>query len=154
MLAPELQELCEAIRGIEHHITIETNGTIFKPLACDLMSISPKLANSTPPKKGKGAKFSDHHEDLRYQPEVIRQLIGAYDYQLKFVVSNEADLAEVERIVADTRADRDRVLLMPEGTTPQAIAAASLWIVEACKRTGFRYSPRLHVHIWGDKRGV
>lgn len=154
MLAPELQELCEAIRGIEHHITIETNGTIFKPLACDLMSISPKLANSTPPKKGKGAKFSDHHEELRYQPEVIRQLIGAYDYQLKFVVKEQTDLEEVKQIVDEVGADSGRVLLMPEGTRPKELQQRSQWIVEACKYYRYRFSPRLHVHIWGNKRGV
>jgi 7-carboxy-7-deazaguanine synthase len=29
-----------------------------------------------------------------------------------------------------------------------------LWIVEACKREGFRFSPRLHIDLWGDRRGV
>ena len=152
-LQPQLAELCIALSDAGQHITIETAGTVYRDVVCDLMSLSPKLANSTPHEKDEG-RWAAQHERLRYQPDVLRRFLASYPYQLKFVVSNEADLAEVERIVADTRADRDRVLLMPEGTTPQAIAAASLWIVEACKRTGFRYSPRLHVHIWGDKRGV
>ncbi len=152
-LQPQLGELCDALRGAGQHITIETAGTVYRDVACDLMSLSPKLANSTPWEREEG-RWAAQHERLRYQPAVLRRFLAAYPYQLKFVVSSEADLVEVEGIVSDTAAARDRVLLMPEGTTPQAIAAASLWIVEACKRTGFRYSPRLHVHIWGDKRGV
>ena len=54
------------------HITIETAGTVFAPVACDLMSISPKLANSTP--EGPWAK---QHERLRIQPEVLRRLMSA-----------------------------------------------------------------------------
>lgn len=154
MLAPEIVELCAALRGIEHHITIETNGTIFKELECDLMSISPKLANSTPPKKGKLLKIAEQHEAVRYRPEVLKQLIGRYAYQLKFVVSRPEDLEEIRQIVAETGADRHRVMLMPEGTRTKDLQEKSEWIIDACKTFHYRYSPRLHVHLWGNKRGV
>jgi 7-carboxy-7-deazaguanine synthase len=154
MLAPELEELCAGLRAIDHHITIETNGTLFKELECDLMSISPKLANSTPPKKGKGAKFSEHHEELRYQPEVLRELIRRYDYQLKFVVKEREDLEEVRNIVSEVEAESGKVMLMPEGTRPRELQERSQWLVDACKQNRYRFSPRLHVHIWGNKRGV
>lgn len=154
MLAPEIAELCAGLRRIEQHITIETNGTVFKELECDLMSISPKLANSTPPKKGRGLKVADRHEELRYQPGVLRKLIERYPYQLKFVVSAKEDLAEINSIVQEIGADRHRVLLMPEGIRPKELQERSQWLVEACKHFHYRYSPRLHVHIWGNKRGV
>ncbi len=48
MIAPGLVELSERFRALGLHITVETAGTVFAPVACDLMSISPKLANSTP----------------------------------------------------------------------------------------------------------
>ena len=48
MIAPEIVALTERLRDAGLHITIETAGTVFQPVACDLMSISPKLANSTP----------------------------------------------------------------------------------------------------------
>src|SRR3954464_15198022 len=47
MIDPDIVELTQKLRTIEHHITIETAGTVFKPVECDLMSISPKLGNST-----------------------------------------------------------------------------------------------------------
>ena len=48
MIMPEIGELCSALKGMGRHITIETAATVFKPVAHDLASLSPKLANSTP----------------------------------------------------------------------------------------------------------
>lgn len=141
-------ETVELTRQLDMHITIETAGTIYKPVKCDLMSISPKLANSTPE-----GQFHARHERLRYQPEILKKLITGYDYQLKFVVSTPADLPEIASILDDTAADRSRVLLMPEGTDPATLRERARWIAELCKREGFRYSPRLHVDLWGNQRG-
>lgn len=154
MLQHEMEEFCAALRGIDHHITIETNGTVFKKLECDLMSISPKLANSTPPKKGKTKKIAEQHEEMRYQPEVLKQLIQTYPYQLKFVVKELEDMVEVRQVVADVGAEANRVVLMPEGTSAKALKERSEWILEACKRNNYRYGQRLHVQLWGNKRGV
>jgi 7-carboxy-7-deazaguanine synthase len=77
-----------------------------------------------------------------------------YDYQLKFVVQQPEDLDEILRMVADLGADRRKVILMPEGTDPATLRQRSLWIAELCKREGFRLSPRLHVDLWGARRGV
>lgn len=149
MIQPEIAALTEGLRGMGQHVTIETAGTVFREVACDLMSISPKLANSTP----EGA-FAGQHERLRYQPEALRRLMGAYAYQLKFVIAAKEDVAEVVRMVEELGAEQGRVLLMPEGTKAEAVRERGLWLAEECKRTGFRYSPRLHVDLWGDKRGV
>ena len=48
MILPEIAELTEKIKAIDQHITIETAGTMYQKVVCDLMSISPKLSNSTP----------------------------------------------------------------------------------------------------------
>jgi 7-carboxy-7-deazaguanine synthase len=152
-LQPQLGDLCTALRAAGQHITIETAGTVYRDVACDLMSLSPKLANSTPHGREEG-RWAAQHERLRYQPDVLRQFRQRYECQWKFVVSGEADMQEVTAMVTAIGAAPESVLLMPEGTTSEAISRNSLWIVEACKRTGYRYSPRLHVHIWGDKRGV
>ena len=79
--------------------------------------------------------------------------MAAYPYQLKFVVRQPEDMAEVRSIVQEIGGDRERVLLMPEGTDAGAIYERSQWIAEACKQFGFRYSPRLHIDIWGNERG-
>jgi 7-carboxy-7-deazaguanine synthase len=152
MIFPESVELTQRLKDAGIHITVETAGTVYQPVACDLMSISPKLANSIPNDR-EGGRWAAQHDRLRYQPEVLRKLINDYTYQLKFVVTAPEDLEEIEKIVEETGADRSRVVLMPEGIDAETIRERALWLVDLCKREGFRYSPRLHVDLWGNERG-
>jgi 7-carboxy-7-deazaguanine synthase len=153
MIDPDIVDLTQALREIDHHITIETAGTVFKTVECDLMSISPKLANSTP-HEIEGGRWAAQHERLRYQPDVLKELIGRYPYQLKFVVQTEDDLREIRSIIDEIGADARRVLLMPEGTRSDVLQERSRWLVEVCKNLHFRFCPRMHIAIWGDRRGV
>jgi 7-carboxy-7-deazaguanine synthase len=153
MIDPEIVALTEKLKQIEHHITIETSGTVMKPVVCDLMSISPKLANSTPVERENG-RWAAQHERTRFQPDVLKELIAKYEYQLKFVVETTDDIGEVREIVEHIGANRERVLLMPEGTRLDILQDRSRWLVEVCKNLNYRFCPRLHVAIWGDKRGV
>src|SRR5262249_23308444 len=121
----------------------------FAPVACDLMSISPKLAHSTPP-----GRWAAPHERLRIQPETLRRLMSGYEYQLKFVVATPKDLDEIGRLLDQLGADRSKVILMPEGVEPEALRERGAWVAEICKQQGFRFSPRLHVHLYGNKRGT
>jgi len=149
MIAPEIIPLTERLRALGLHITIETAGTVVKPVACDLMSISPKLANSTP-----AGPWAAQHDRLRIQPETLADLMAGYTYQLKFVIEKPHDLAEVRALVDMLHADREHVILMPEGTEPDVLRQRGLWLVEICKEEGFRFSPRLHVELWCNRRGV
>lgn len=153
MIAPEAPRLTEKLRVAGLHITIETAGTVHHMVQCDLMSISPKLRNSTPDERD-GGRFAITHERLRHQPEVLKRLTGDYEYQLKFVLSDEKDLTEVQQIQAEIGAPASRVILMPEGVTRAIVAKRGTWLAELCKQHGYRYSPRLHIELWGDKRGV
>jgi len=149
MIAPGIAELSQAFRARAMHITIETAGTVWADVACDLMSISPKLANSTPE-----GVFRAQHERLRRRPEIIRRLMDAHDYQLKFVVAAEHDLAELCALVTELGAPPEKVILMPEGTSADVLRERSLRIAELSKQHGFRFTPRLHVDLWGHRRGV
>ena len=149
MIAPEIVPLTERLRGLGLHITIETAGTVFQPVACDLMSISPKLANSTP-----DGRWAAQHDRLRIQSEVLLELMGRYPYQLKFVIEKADDLEEVRALIGTLGADRSRVILMPEGTDRNRLRERAVWLAEICKQEGFRFSPRLHVDLWGNRRGV
>ena len=153
MIQQEIVQLTKRLKDLDLHITIETAGTVYQPVRCDLMSISPKLANSTPALREEG-RWAAQHDRLRYQPGVLKQLMAEYPYQLKFVVADPGDLAEVETILKETNADRDRVVLMPEGTNSETLSERARWLVEICKRGGFRYGPRLHIDIYGNQRGV
>lgn len=153
MIAPDIMRLTESIRQLPRHITVETAGTVYHPVACDLMSISPKLANSTPHDRESG-KWAVQHERLRYQPEVLKQLMAEYEYQLKFVVASPQDIAEITKMLEEIGADRSRVVLMAEGTSSDVIRERAAWLTEICKSEGFRYSPRLHIDLWGNRRGT
>ncbi len=153
MILPECVELTRQLKQASLlHVTVETAGTVYQPVACDLMSISPKLGNSTPFER-EGGRWAQQHDRLRYQPDVLRQLMAEYAYQLKFVVTGPDDMEEIEKIVVETGADRANVVLMPEGIDAETIRGRARWLVDLCKRERFRYSPRLHVDLWGNERG-
>ncbi|HLN00062.1 MAG TPA: 7-carboxy-7-deazaguanine synthase QueE [Bryobacteraceae bacterium] len=149
MIASEIVPLTERLRARGLHVTIETAGTVFAPVACDLMSISPKLANSTPT-----GSWATQHERLRFHPDVLRRLIESYEYQLKFVVAQPGDLDEIRRMLDRLPADRGKVILMPEGIEPSILRERGAWLAELAKREGFRFSPRLHIELWGNRRSV
>jgi 7-carboxy-7-deazaguanine synthase len=149
MIAPAIVELSEQLRERGMHITVETAGTVFAPVACDLMSISPKLANSTPE-----GVFKAQHERLRQQPDVLKRLMANYDYQLKFVIAREEDIGEVCAVVSQLNAPSGKVILMPEGISTDVLRERGVWLTEICKQHGFRFSPRLHVDLYGNRRGV
>lgn len=153
MIAPEIVNLTTALHDLGLHITVETAGTVFQPVACDLMSISPKLRNSIPQDREDG-RWAAQHERLRHQPGVLRRLMSDYPHQLKFVVSHPNDLHEIAALRDELPAGREQIVLMPEGTSREVLRERSLWLAEICKREGYRFSPRLHVELWGDRRGV
>ena len=153
MIAEGICDLTQSLATRGMHITIETAGTVTTPVACDLMSISPKLSNSTPRDRD-GGRWVAQHERLRYQPQILRRLIQDHPYQLKFVVTAPEDLEEIRRVVSEIHASADRIVLMPEGTDPGALREKSQWLAEVCKDSGYRFTPRLHVDLWGNRRGV
>jgi len=156
MIAPGIRELAAEFRRLSYHITIETAATIAPAgIACDLASLSPKLSNSTPDARLDEA-WRRKHDSLRWQPEVVRTWLTEYGYQLKFVVSQEADVTEIETMLGQLGGTipRAQVLLMPEGVTVEALRARAVWLGELCKQRGYRYAPRLHVELYGNKRGT
>jgi 7-carboxy-7-deazaguanine synthase len=153
MIAPGVVDLTSRFREANLHITIETAGTVYARVECDLMSISPKLSNSTPHDRD-GGRWAAQHDRLRYQPDVLRRLMSDYAHQLKFVVSTPDDLQEIDEMQRELGADAAHIMVMPEGTSSAVLHERSLWLVEICKERGYRLSPRLHVDLWGDRRGV
>ena len=150
MLDPDTPALARALRAVGRHVTLETNAT--RPPAgieADLASLSPKLGHAT--------AGSAEGTDAIWQPEVVRAWIDGYDAQLKFVVTCPADVEEIRRCL--TELDRpafppERVLLVPEGATPAAVHRNDGWLIEECRRSGYRYGLRLHIDLFGGRRGA
>jgi 7-carboxy-7-deazaguanine synthase len=156
MIAKQIHALASALRADGRHITIETAATVAPAgIACDLASLSPKLANSTPDSRLPEA-WRERHEATRWNPEAVRAWIDSYDYQFKFVVSSPADITELENLLASLGRDipRHKVLLMPEAITLAALRERSGWLGELCKTRGYRYAHRLHIELYGNTRGT
>ncbi len=153
MLFAELLPLAAGLRERGWHITIETAGTLYLPVACDLMSISPKLSNSTPSPE-QDPKWAWRHEHGRHVPEVVRRLVAEYSFQLKFVIDRPDDCREVEAYLAALpEVPRDLVLLMPQGVAAAVLAEKAAWLDPYCHQHGFRYCPRRQIEWFGGKRG-
>jgi 7-carboxy-7-deazaguanine synthase len=155
MIMPDIAPLCDALKLHGYHITIETAATVHQPVKLDLASVSPKLSNSTPHER-EGGKFARSHEQHRLNVPVIQRFIDdAPEFQLKFVVASGSDLAEIEKILSQlSRWSPADVLLMPEGTDCRALDERSGWIADICKNKGFRFCPRLHINLYGNRRGT
>ncbi|MFI4896996.1 MAG: 7-carboxy-7-deazaguanine synthase QueE [Phycisphaerales bacterium JB059] len=158
MLFDALVPLSHALRETGMHVTIETAGTVDLPeVHADLMSLSPKLADSTPlddPRDPTGA-WAARHEARRLNRGVLNALIArAPDRQLKFVVSSPADLPEIDALLDELEGwSETDVMLMPEGVEP-ARPEAVRWILDVCTARRWRYCQRLHIDLFGDTRGT
>ncbi len=152
MVNPELEELVQSLKDSGKHITIETAGIAFIPdIPCDLMSISPKLSNSTPADPALAAI----HEDSRLDTAVLGELIDNYEYQLKFVVDSEDDLPEIQQTIEGIgNVNPEKVMLMPQAGTKEELLAKSPRVVDLCKHTGFAFCQRLQVLLWNGRRGT
>jgi 7-carboxy-7-deazaguanine synthase len=161
LIFPQCADLCAQLRDAGLHVTIETAGTVDSPADCDLLSLSPKLSNSTPTDdpRDPGGVWRDRHEARRLDFDALGALLDrAPAAQCKFVVQSERDVAEIDAILSRVNAPRERlrpsdVFLMPEGTTVPD-AAHVLWVVELCVARGWRYAHRLQIELFGDTRGT
>ena len=152
MLSSELVPLCDALRHAGWHITIETSGTLYLAVACDLMSISPKLSNSMP--IDVDPRCVRRHELHRHAPDVIRRLTAEYDYQIKFVIDCPDDCREVDTYLADfPQLPRHRVMLMPQGTKADMLTEKATWLQPYCASRGFQFCPRRQIEWFGSQRG-
>jgi 7-carboxy-7-deazaguanine synthase len=154
LLAPELPELLARLADAGRHITVETAATIFRPIYCDLVSLSPKLANSAPRDREEG-RFLAMHEAARWRPDVIREFLKHHDCQVKFVVNAPTDMAEIDSMLSELPPiPADRILLMPQGVSREELANRAAWLATLCVERGWRFCPRLHIELYGHTRGT
>jgi 7-carboxy-7-deazaguanine synthase len=151
LLQREIGELTRRLRGAGLHVTVETAGTVAPEFECDLLSVSPKTSNSDP----QGAWLARHRR-RRSDLESLRVLLERFpEHQVKFVVEDRDDLPEVLQLLEIVGpVSTERVLLMPEGRTAEEVAARAPAVAALCAEHGFRYTPRLHLDLFGGGRGV
>jgi 7-carboxy-7-deazaguanine synthase len=113
--------------------------------------VSPKTANSDPPGAAR-----DRHRQLRHDHGPLECLLSRFpDHQLKFVIDDADDMRDVLRLLDDIGdVDPLRVVLMAQGRTADEVAQRAPWVAALCLEHGFRYTPRLHLDLFGGGRGV
>ena len=155
--------MCIIGKTYNHTITIETEGSEFVQTVGDLISLSPKLSNSSPQpgsympyaKRKVTQKDLQQHEKWRCNYKAMKQLITLHpDYQLKPVISNEKDLDEVKELQHILDIPNNKVWLMPEGLVVEQLNERRRWLMELCTEQGYNYTDRLHIIAYGDTRGV
>jgi 7-carboxy-7-deazaguanine synthase len=135
-------------------ITIETAGTVWSDVECDLMSISPKLSHSNP---SSDLQWSRRHEERRWQPEVISRLMQSFPFQLKFVVGGNltSDLNEIDEMTKQLPDFHpSQLFLMPEGRDSVKLWESAKKLVPICMERGWRLAPRLQIDLFGDTKGT
>ncbi len=151
LLVPTLPTLIEYSRRLGKRVTVETAGTVDLDFSCDLVAISPKLANSTPT----GTSWASRHEAARFRPDVIRSLLQKSPGILKFVIDQPGDINEVLTTLSNIRdVSNSLVWLMPQARTRDQLRDKTEWLRELARSHGFNFSSRLHVEMFGDQRGT
>jgi 7-carboxy-7-deazaguanine synthase len=151
MVNDQLPQLAAALKEQGKHITIETAGIAFiDNIACDLMSISPKLSNSgikkvpLRPRSGRADTFFS-----------LSRLINCYPYQLKFVVDSADDLPEIQKVIASLGGVApSRIMLMPQARTRDELIAKSPMVAQLCQQTGFLFCNRLQILLYEGAKGM
>lgn len=142
------QELMTALleTDVSYHFELETNGTLVPSEKFDQLvnqyNVSPKLENS------------GNEQAKRRRSEALEFFACSPKAWFKFVIASETDLVEIEEIIATHSLPADRILLMPEGRDEATLRDRRLWLADLCRENNYRFSDRLHIQLWGSKRGV
>jgi len=132
----EIKQIIKEL-GFSYHYEVETNGTIipslFLAIRIDSWVISPKLGYT--------------------KEAVLKWFAEKRKVIFKIVVGHIDDTIMLELL--DThKVKPNKIYIMPKGTSDRILKKHSKWIVELCKRSGYNFSPRLQIWLWGKKRGV
>jgi organic radical activating enzyme len=130
----------------DYRFEVETNGTLTPDPDFDAQvsqyNVSPKLQNS------------GNETAQRIRPETLSFFATSTKAWFKFVIAEPSDLAEVKALIVAHHLPQHRILLMPEGRDDTTLQQRRLWLADICRDQGFRYADRLHIQLWGSKRGV
>lgn len=139
---PGIEALLEQACARWERVEVETSGLLPPPVVHPRLhwNLSPKLPSAT-------ARWA---ETWRHAARWLAEPNATF----KIVVGDDPDAGDALRSIAEHRLPASRVMLMPEGMTRERIESRAALLAEICKRHGFRLSPRLHVWLWGARRGV
>jgi 7-carboxy-7-deazaguanine synthase len=141
-----LKMLSELKKEKNFMVEVETSGTVpplrdFADLV-DQWNVSPKLEDS------------GNSRRARENPKALRAFASLPNATFKFVVQAPEDIEEIKALALRYNIPAGRVMLMPEGTSEEALNEKSSWLIKECSESGFQFSTRLHILLWGNERGT
>lgn len=152
-LFPFLPDLCSALRAEGRPVAIETSGSLYQKVVCDLVCISPKRDSSDPDSLRYPNEYARHRKArLNLQP--LRSLLSDHSSAiLKFVIATQTDVEDAHQLVKELGLPASRIYLMPCATSQVVIQDLAPQVAAWALQYGFRYSDRLHVRLWGNEKG-
>ena len=152
-LQPEaVVQLIDMLHRLNLKVTVETNGSLFNAVAQmpDLLSLSPKLSSSGISRQLRAQTVS------AVRSNVLAALDSGHDVQLKFVVSSQADEDEILNDYAGSLSALvpDDVVVMPLGVSDAQLKLSTPLAVNMAIRNGWRFGPRLHISLFGNKEAT
>jgi len=152
-LQNDLANVVEYLNEKGYVITIETNGTRYVKLPKEIfMSISPKLLNSY--NQTKGSNEEALHRSNNNFEETVKLYITNNEYQLKFVYNNKHDIHEIDMLQNKLIIPNNKIYLMPQGITVEQFKEKQRELFQFCVKKGWNYTPRMHIDIYGNHRGI
>jgi len=139
----EVGDLVRHLKRFFYNISIETNGTMNPPIWSNLVDswcVDIKCPSAVP-------KVDFNRQWLNSRP----------CDQLKFVVSDDADVSFASHIIGKVARDGPEILISPRIHNADDVLGERLWLVkvaEVCKDLNVRMSLQVHKVIWGNKKGV
>ncbi len=152
-LQDDLEAIVRQIKREGYHITIETNGTIAKPVYADLLSISPKLNNATP-RFAKKAMLMHERNNIFQKSLIDGSNPNIKDFQIKPVVVTAKDLLDVDAFVAQHRITPQKICIMPEGIKSEELDEVIANVGNEVLKRGYHMTDRLQIRKFGNKRGT
>lgn len=142
----ELARLTTSLKSEGYKIEVETNTTIIPTQkleqTIDQYNCSPKLKTSGNRKQERECVRAFHF--FARSPKSI----------FKFVVEDKKDFAEIDDWIGKYQIPIDKIYLIPQGKTADELAQKMSWLPGVCKKKGVRLSDRLHIRLFGDRRGT
>lgn len=139
------------------HLTFETNGS--KKVISEFSNYlnmrnidvtwmcSPKLS------------LTGEDQSITIDPDSLLSMNKVHNsnINLKFVIRDEEDISEVENAVAkydEAGVEIEDVFLMPEGATIEGQELTERAVADICMEYGYKFSPRLHINLFGNSWGT
>lgn len=145
----EVAKLLDALHAQHIFVELETNGTIQTEIywMFDQINWSPKMSSA-----GYGMDFYTKSGAFAFWRDFISNWNTPID--MKVVIGNDKDYAEMREWVKELGIDHENVFLMPLSLTRAEMIETGQWLVQKCMTDGFTFSPRLQLLLWDKTVGV